>query len=218
MRSELPQLITLARRLLDNRERGTLATLFAADGSSYRSLGSIMVGGPPGFVAGGVSGGCLEDYIVRHGRELTRDPAAVLLSFDTGSADDAEDAKPVLGCGGSIQVLVERLTAGQLDHLLRLAEAYDADVPSLTTCTIDAAGGHPAGVTVSRSWGRCGMGDATAGLGRDALCDRRSYSGPVSATRQALVHYVPALTRLIIFGAGDDVRPVCDLGRSLGGT
>jgi xanthine dehydrogenase accessory factor len=216
MRSELPQLIALARRLLDSGERGTLATLFAADGSSYRSLGSMMVGGPPGFVAGGVSGGCLEEYIVRHGRELTREHAAVLLCFDTGSADDVEDAKPVLGCGGSIQVLVERLTRDHLDHLLHLAEAYDADVPSLTTCTVEAAQDHPAGVIVSRTWGRRGTDGATASLARDALCDRRSYSGPVGATRQALVHYVPALTRLVIFGAGDDVRPVCDLGRSLG--
>src|SRR5918998_3806469 len=114
MRTELPQLIALAQRLLDNDEPGTLATLFSASGSSYRSLGSMMVGGPPGVVAGGVSGGCLEEYIVRHGRELTRDRAAVLLSFDTESGADADEAKPVLGCGGSIDVLIERLTR---DHL-----------------------------------------------------------------------------------------------------
>src|SRR5688500_7039480 len=110
MRTELPQLIGLAQRLLDHNEPGTLATLFSASGSSYRSLGSMMVGGPPGVVAGGGSGGCLEEYIVRHGRELTRNHAAVLLTFDTGSADDVDEAKPVSGCGGSIDVLVERLT------------------------------------------------------------------------------------------------------------
>src|SRR3954464_5295780 len=105
MRTELPELIALAQRLLDNNEPAVLATLFAANGSSYRSLGSMMVGGPPGAVAGGVSGGCLEEYIVRHGREITHDRDAVLLSFDTGSAEDIDDPKPVLGCGGSIEVL-----------------------------------------------------------------------------------------------------------------
>src|SRR5829696_3965534 len=119
MRTELPELIAVAQRLLDNNEPGTLATLFAAKGSSYRSLGSMMVGGPAGAAAGGVSGGCLEEYIVRHGREVTRDGGAAVLSFDTGGADDVEDARPVLGCGGSIEVLVERLTRGHLTHLRR---------------------------------------------------------------------------------------------------
>src|SRR5688572_25498537 len=131
MRTELPGLIALAQRLLDGDGHATLATLFSAKGSSYRSLGSMMVGGPPGAAAGGVSGGCLEEYIVRHGREVTRDRGAVLLSFDTGGAGDAgdvDDAKPVLGCGGSINVLVERLTRDHLEHLRRLAGAYDSDV------------------------------------------------------------------------------------------
>src|SRR5688572_1366127 len=140
MRTELPQLITLAKRLLDAGEHGTLGTLVSAAGSSYRSLGSMMVGGPPGAVAGGVSGGCLEEYIARHGLELTRHHAAILLSFDTGSADDVEDAKPVLGCGGSIEVLVERLTTDHVEHLRRLAGAYDSDVASLATCTIEMTG------------------------------------------------------------------------------
>src|SRR5687767_15882145 len=97
MRSELPQLIALAGRLLDNDEPGTLATLFSATGSSYRSLGSMMVGGPPGAVAGSVSGGCLEEYIARHGREMMRVRDAVPLSFDTGGGDEVGVTMPVLG-------------------------------------------------------------------------------------------------------------------------
>jgi xanthine dehydrogenase accessory factor len=212
MRSELQQLIALARRLLDNDEAGTLATLFSAEGSTYRSLGSIMVGGLPGAVAGGVSGGCLEEYIVRHGRELTRARGAVVLSFDTGS-DDLDAAKPVLGCGGSMDVLVEGLTREHLEHLQRLAKAYDSDSATLVTCAIDTA---DTSLTVSRRWGSSGMDEATADLARQALCDRRSYCGRTDANRRCLVHYVPPLTRLVILGAGDDVRPVCDLGRSLG--
>src|SRR3954470_23208756 len=116
MRSELPQLISLARRLLDNNEPGTLATLFCANGSTYRSLGSMMVGGPPGAITGGVSGGGLEEDIKRQGRELTWDHGAVVLSFDIGT-DDTGETRPTLGCGGSIDVLVERLTSDHLEHL-----------------------------------------------------------------------------------------------------
>jgi xanthine/CO dehydrogenase XdhC/CoxF family maturation factor len=174
----------------------------------------MMVGGPPGMVAGGVSGGCLEEYIARHGRELTRHHGAVLLSFDTGSANDVEDAKPVLGCGGSIEVLVERLTGDHVEHLRRLAAAYDSDIASLATCTIELTGETAA--TVARRWGRPDENDPTAEVARQALCDGRSYCATAGATGRTLVQYVPPLTRLVIFGAGDDVRPVCDLAKSLG--
>src|SRR5688572_12864389 len=214
MRTELPHLIALAQRLLDAGEHGTLATLVSARGSSYRSLGSMMLGGPPGTAAGGISGGCLEEYIACHGRELTRYHGAVLLSFDTGSAEDVEDAKPVLGCGGSIEVLVERLTRDHLEHLRRLVAAYDSDVASLVICTIELTG--DTAVTVARRWGRPGEDDPMADVARQALCDRRSYCGTIRGTGRALVQYVPALTRLVVFGGGDDVGPVCDLAKSLG--
>jgi xanthine dehydrogenase accessory factor len=212
MRGELPQLIELASRLLANNEPGILATLFSASGSSYRSLGSMMVGGPPGEVAGGISGGCLEEYIQRHGRELTRRCDATLLSFDTGSGE-FEEAKPVLGCGGSIDVLIERLTQEHLAYLRRLAAAYDSDAPSLAACSIEST---ETSISVTRRWGRAGMDDSCAKPAHQALCDRRSYCGQNSATKRTLVHYIPPVTRLVILGAGEDVRPVCDLARSLG--
>lgn len=217
MRTELPKLIALAGRLLGAEEPGILATLVSAHGSSYRSLGSMMIGGPPGVTAGGVSGGCLEGYITRHGRELTRNSSAVLLSFDTGSADDVDSAKPVLGCGGSIEVLVERLTHDHLDHLHRLASACASDVASLTMCMIESTIDDSAAVTVTRRWGRPDESHPMAGLARLALCDRRSYCcGTTGGTSRAFVQYVPPLTRLVIFGAGADVIPVCDVAHSLG--
>src|SRR5687768_8537735 len=117
MRHELPDLIAIAARLLDAGEPGVFATLFWSRGSTYRTLGSIMVAGPAGILAGGVSGGCLEEYVARHGRELTTTRAAAVLSFDADP--DADGSKPSLGCGGSIEVLVERLTA---DHLAILQQ------------------------------------------------------------------------------------------------
>jgi xanthine/CO dehydrogenase XdhC/CoxF family maturation factor len=143
-------------------------------------------------------------------RELTHDHPAIVLSFDT-SAGESDEVKPSLGCGGSIDVLVERLTPAHLEYLETLATAYDADVASLATCTIDASR-EP--VRVTRVHGRCG-GDL-ADLESQAMCDRRSYAAVVDVGRRVLVHYIPPVTRLVIFGGGDDVRPVCDLARSLG--
>ena len=65
-------MISLAERLNAAGEPAILATLFAANGSTYRPLGSMMVGGPSAaLMAGGVSGGCLRRFIARRGRALT---------------------------------------------------------------------------------------------------------------------------------------------------
>ena len=60
--------------------------------------------------AGGVSGGCLEEYIANVGERATRSAPVVMLHFSTHP--DSEDNAPVLGCGGSIDGM-SRLTAGK---------------------------------------------------------------------------------------------------------
>jgi len=111
MTDELAAMIELAKRLVASDTAGTLSTLFSARGSTYRSPGSMMVS-LPGMHAGGVSGGCLEEYVARVGERATRTAPAVILRFNTHPDSDGD--APVLGCGGSIDVLVERLTQ---DHV-----------------------------------------------------------------------------------------------------
>ena len=69
-----------------------------------------MMIGLPGTFAGGVSGGCLEAYVLREGVLATRRQPAAILSFNT--AHETPVGAPALGCGGSIEILVERLGAG----------------------------------------------------------------------------------------------------------
>ena len=139
IRNDLKEMISLAERLNAAAEPAILATLFAADGSTYRPLGSMMIGGPSSaFMAGGVSGGCLEEFIARRGRALTDQQPAVMLSFDADPEADHSDA-PSLGCGGSIEVLVERLTPDHLAFLRRFAAAHDADHASTAACLIDTS-------------------------------------------------------------------------------
>lgn len=215
MRQELPEMVALAERMLHAGVDGTLATLFSARGSTYRPLGSMMVGFP-GMRAGGVSGGCLEDYVARQGAIAPRDRPIAVLRF---TADpDADDHAPVLGCGGAIELLVERLTADHVALLRQLVVAYDADEPSILVCTLERS---CAGVSVSRHWLRAAPGAGRpsgplGSIGAEVRRDKKTRHVALGADRAALVHYVPPLTRVVIFGAGDDARPLCDLGHSLG--
>jgi xanthine dehydrogenase accessory factor len=219
IRNELSEMISLAERLNAAAEPAVLATLFAANGSTYRPLGSMMLGGPSSTLsAGGVSGGCLEEFIARRGRMLTDQQPAVMLSFDADP--DADHAGvPSLGCGGSIEVLVERFTPEHLTFLRGFAAAHEADQGSTAACLIDTSA--PPNITVRRMLSIDGEGatdfDPQLALLRDrAMLAERSVQGPMGSHLRALIHYVRPLVRLVILGAGNDARPLCTLGRSLG--
>jgi xanthine dehydrogenase accessory factor len=199
MTQELDAMIALAKRLVASGLPGTLSTLFSARGSTYRPRGSMMVS-LPGTHAGGVSGGCLEEYVARAGERATRRASAVMMRFNTHPDSDGD--APVLGCGGSIELLVERLTPDHVTLLEQLASASQRDRSSLLACVVKRAGQS---LSVTREW----LQDADAR-------ELRSRHATVDADTDVLFQHVPPMTRLLIFGAGDDARPLCDIGASLG--
>ena len=89
-----------------------LATLVATRGSSYRRPGARMLICADGTTAGSLSGGCLEDEVIRRAREVMRDGTPALMSFDT---------RLRFGCNGSIDVFVE---LARPDFLSQLAANF----------------------------------------------------------------------------------------------
>src|SRR5882762_5943025 len=215
MNDELAAMIALAKRLLASGTAGTLSTLFSARGSTYRPLGSMMVS-LPGMHAGGVSGGCLEEYVSRVGERATRTAPVVMLRFSTHP--DSDDDVPVLGCGGAIDVLVERLTRDHLAWLKGLAAAYEADEPALLGCLVTHSAER---IVVDRAWLRKPPDEAMNAEAITRLCAEVSRDGmsrhtSMDSGRDVLVQYIPPLTRLVIVGGGDDAQPLCGLGHGLG--
>src|SRR5258708_10174695 len=146
MNRELAAMITLANRLVASGVHGTLSTLFAARGSTYRTLGAMMVS-LPGIHAGGISGRCLEEHIARARAPATQDAPAAMLRVSTHP--DSDDDAPILGCGGSIDVLVERLTADHVTLLGEFARASERDECALLACVVRRAGQT---LSVRREW------------------------------------------------------------------
>ncbi len=84
-----------------------LATVVGTRGSSYRSPGARMLILPDGSRIGAVSGGCLEGELCRRAHWWTSESPAVLKTFDTSTQEDNEGFG--LGCGGGIDLLLERV-------------------------------------------------------------------------------------------------------------
>jgi xanthine dehydrogenase accessory factor len=75
-----------------------LATLVAAQGSSYRRPGARMLIDAAGQSVGSVSAGCIEDEVIGCAREVLGTGVPQLMTFDT---------RRRFGCHGTIQVFVE---------------------------------------------------------------------------------------------------------------
>ncbi|HXX83976.1 MAG TPA: XdhC family protein [Casimicrobiaceae bacterium] len=106
---------------LDEGRRVLLVTVVRTWGSSPRPPGALLAVREDGDVVGSVSGGCIEDDIVersrREGAYVTR-PQAVTYGVT------AEDARKFgLPCGGTIQLVLEPLTAqSRIGELLGMIE------------------------------------------------------------------------------------------------
>lgn len=202
-----------------------LATLVRVEGSTYRRPGARLLVSEERWLAGGVSGGCVERELLQRAFHRTeRGPA--LVEYDSRSDDDGGWAV-ALGCNGLVELLLERVVPGADVHPVgapvRWMRAGAAGV--LAT----AVRGPPGIAVGSRlSLGPEGvasdLGDPAlrAAVERDAraaLADGRStlrtYPVADGAAEVFLEHLAPPL-QLAVFGDGHDVPPLCALGAALG--
>lgn len=87
------------------------ATVVSTWGSAPLPVGSVMLVGPADEVVGGVSGGCVEGDVVVAARQVRATGTPVLRRY--GVADADAQALGLL-CGGTIEVYLERVWAGDL--------------------------------------------------------------------------------------------------------
>ncbi len=121
------------QRLRDWRAQGLKAVLVAVTrtwGSSPRPVGSIMAMCESGAVVGSVSGGCIEDDLIREFTQLDPDTAQPVLAIEGPpkrmkygiTADEAH--RFGLPCGGTLELLLEfNPDAGRLSELIASLES-----------------------------------------------------------------------------------------------
>ncbi len=118
--------VEVIRSAMDWMNRGhrvVLGTVVRTWGSSPRPPGSLMIIRDDGQVAGSLSGGCIEDDLierVRRGELASRLPQSTTYGV---TADEAQ--RFGLPCGGTVQIVLEPLSAQSLlRELLSAIEAH----------------------------------------------------------------------------------------------
>ena len=185
---------------------------------------------------GAISGSCLEGEVVRKAAWITRNGAAVerySTLFDEvleeGAAAETREIPYGLGCGGVIDVMLEPVATPEADAMLRAMEAAQRGETFYAATVLPAVGARLARVVV-RGEGSA-VGDsiffASAHLGAEhqsqlaRMAAGRKYADTVSAvvgeaTEDVFLEPIVPPQRLVILGAGDDVRPLARMANLLG--
>lgn len=122
------RVVAQAIQWLDEGRTVWLCTVLSTFGSSPREPGSVMVATSDGNHLGSLSGGCVEeDFLERLADGEYELPACIVCYGAPG--DSNENGRVRLPCGGTLEVLVERMPAKRhhLEHLEQVRNALSGD-------------------------------------------------------------------------------------------
>lgn len=167
-----------------------LATLVKVEGSSYRRPGARLLTTADGVRIGSISGGCLEEDLVARARRtlVTRKPE--LVTYDTTSENDLIWGVG-LGCNGIVHVLLEYLPVCPRWASV-MAQQFRVHAPT----------------SLSVVW----RADGEDNLGTHLSSDLQT----TPQNSAIFTDHVQPPPRLLVFGAGDDAKPLVRLAKELG--
>jgi xanthine/CO dehydrogenase XdhC/CoxF family maturation factor len=171
-------------------EAVALATLVRVEGSSYRQPGARLLICKNGEYAGSISGGCLEAEVVRKA-EWTVRHGAVMERFST-LFDDTAEIPYGLGCGGTVDLLLEPAGTPEFEELMAALE----------------------GSLRGEVWRvRTRLPHEGRGLMREL---RRGEWDGLLEEDDVFAEVLAPPQRLVVVGAGNDAQPVVQMAAMLG--
>jgi xanthine dehydrogenase accessory factor len=218
--NELERIVREAATLATHHASYLLATVVRVRGSAYRRPGARMLIAGDRWLAGCVSGGCLEGDVMLRGEHRCKDGPAIV-TYDSTTEED-ETIGVALGCHGVVDVLLEHVPAGgRHDALTFAAACFAAETPGALATVI--ASTHPAVPLGAR-----------VAIGPDCALDRtvtdpdaraaleRAARGPTGVVEladlgiTALVETVAPSPQLFVLGSGHDAGPIVTAATAIG--
>ncbi len=223
---EREQILDLWQQLKSSDEQAVLCTVVKTLGSSYRRPGARLLLLANGRRAGSVSGGCLEDDLIKKAFWLTEKHPAIR-RYDTTPDGDIQDGPGPstasgfgMGCNGIVHVYLERVSAEFPGTLHLLEQARQTRRPAAVAHLL-----QPLDAIGQRLLVDC-HGLVTHNLLDPALARHllEQQSGlpeinrveRLSSGHEVFFETLAPPIRLLIFGAGDDAIPLTELARQLG--
>jgi xanthine/CO dehydrogenase XdhC/CoxF family maturation factor len=217
--AEIDNILSLWEQCESAGGEAVLATVVKTHGSSYRLPGARLLITRSGVRAGSVSGGCLEDDLVKRAWWFT-ESGPMIRRYDT-TPDGEVAAEYGLGCNGIIHVLLERITAGNpVMDLIRETRASRSPAsiahslaPKQTVGSRLAIGVN--GETIQNTIDEPEAAAQLQSAAEAARVRRESFLWSQEG-REAFVETITPAIRLLIFGAGDDAIALARLAKHFG--
>jgi xanthine dehydrogenase accessory factor len=196
-------------RLWQQGSASVLVTLVRTEGSSYRRPGARLLLNESGEYAGTISGGCLETEVIRKAAWMVRKGAWVE-RYST-MFDDTAEIPFGLGCGGVVDLLLERADTPECAALMEAMEGALAGQSAVVVTWLPGEGKALRRVVLVNGI----VTFASDGLSEKKLeCSKGLRAGEEYEGR--FVEQIRAPQRLFVLGAGDDARPLVGMAAMLG--
>jgi xanthine/CO dehydrogenase XdhC/CoxF family maturation factor len=178
---------------------------------------------------GMVSGGCLENDIWEHTKQVAEVGEARVITYDTTIDEDVQWGFG-LGCNGVVQVLIEQLDRGLINPLTHLADCLRDRLPRVMA-TVFAVEGMVSNVKVAQRFILHPDYTITTDLTEQSLIEAISrdaklvlqQTSPLTQSYhlatgriQVLFEVLQPPPHLTLFGAGQDALPVLQLAKAIG--
>jgi xanthine/CO dehydrogenase XdhC/CoxF family maturation factor len=183
------------------------------------------------WVAGSISGGCLERDLVRRAWWCLGEGQAALVSYDSTSDDDDLGWGIGLGCNGVVELLLERTeTDRSVDPLAFIRECVRTEkIGALVTIFRTPGGDEPLGACLAMAAdgtivARTNLIDAHELASLESQARRALRTGGPAATVtltsgiEALIEVIEPPPHLFVMGAGPDAVPLVRAARAVGWT
>ncbi|MGZ5125367.1 MAG: XdhC family protein [Burkholderiales bacterium] len=224
---ELENIVAEADRALASGQSVALATVVDVEGSAYRLPGARMLIADGKWIAGSISGGCLEDDVVMRGGEAIVKDEALVTTYDTTSDDDIVFGVG-LGCKGVITILIEpiRWKNGGVDFL-EFAKSCLEERTAGAVATVVRVHGRADAKPGSRLLLRQeqSRSDITNLELKSKIEDTIAHTSEAAklitlmlghGSVEVFLERIEPPTPLVVFGAGHDAIPVVRLAKELG--
>lgn len=222
---ELQKIVSETERARERGKTVALATVVSIDGSSYRLPGARMLIVDGKWIAGSISGGCLEDDVVLRAREAVAKNEASVALYDTTSDDDIVFGVG-LGCKGIINILIEPVRETGVDFIAFAKKCLDERIAGTSATVVRVEGDTPAkpgnrlvlhGGTRQSDIGDPALEQAIESAIRKQSGETALVTIPLkNGSAQVFLERIVPPTPLVVFGAGHDAMPVVRLAKDLG--
>lgn len=223
---EINDIIRVYDTALGN-QRMALATVVKVEGSSYRQPGARMLVTEDGTLTGAISGGCLEGDALRKALLAIHQQKNKLITYDTSNEDDAKFGVQ-LGCNGIVHILFEYIDVENPDNPIALLRRLQTGRREAVIVTLFSTKhrNEQRGTVLVVDEGNDIL-SSSSDIDLSLLLEVINLAKEKKKSHQkdfifqereveSLIEYSSPAVKLVIAGAGNDVKPLVEAANILG--